>query len=159
MRWVWMLLQCNWKHSVLLTRSKNLLHPSITGQMFSEALSFTPRVGPIPHKINSLPIPLASTTKALVKANWIVCGPYAEAIKPKSVFLRTRDVVVDGRSLGTICTPWPHLIRPLDPQSFPIQRTSVHSTLCIRALRGTITLNKHQNRLLLWLISFWIPAE
>lgn len=151
MRWVWRLLQRNWKHSVLLTRSKNLLHPSITGQMFSEALSFTPQVGPIPLKINSLPIPLASTTKALMKANWIVCGPYDEAIKPKSAFLRTRDVVDDGRSLGTICTPWPHLILLLDPKASPSRR--------LRTLRGTITLNKHQNLLLLWLISYWIPAE
>ncbi len=116
MRWVWRLLQRNWKHSVLLTHSKNLLHPSITGQMFSEAFSFTPQVGPIPLKINLLPIPLASTTKALMKANWIICGLYDEAIK---FFWRTRDVVVDGRSLGTICMPWPHLILPLDHKASP----------------------------------------
>lgn len=117
MRWVWRLLQCNWKHSVLLTHSKNLLHPSIIGQMFSEAFSFTPQVGPIPLKINSLPIPLASTTKALMKTNWIVCGFYDQAIKPGSVSQRTRNVVVDGRSVGTICTPWPHLILPSDPKA------------------------------------------
>lgn len=119
MRWVWRLLLRNWKHSLLLTHSKNLLHPSITGQMFSEAFSSAPQVGPIPLKINSLPIPLASTTKALLKANWIVCGLYDQAIKQRSVFRRTRDVVVDGRSLGTICTPWPHLILPLGPQASP----------------------------------------
>lgn len=54
-----------------------------------------------------------------MKANWIVCGLYDEAIKPWSMFRRTRQVVVDGRSLGTVCTPWPHLILPLDPEASP----------------------------------------
>lgn len=158
MRWVWRLLQRNWKHSVLLTHSKNLLHPSITGQMFSEALSFTPQVGPIPLKMNSLPIPLASTTKALMKANWIVCALYDEAIKPRSVFWRTRHVVVDGRSLGTICAAWPHLIPPLDPKASPSWGLQYILLAALR-MRGTISSNKHQNLLLLWPISFWIPAE
>lgn len=61
-------------------------------------------MGTIPLKINLLPILLvASTRKALMKANWIVCGLYDEAIKPRRVF--RRDVVVDGRSLGTISMP------------------------------------------------------
>lgn len=126
MRWVWGLLQCNWKHLVLLTHSKNLLYPSITGQMFSEAFSFTPQDGPIPLEINSLPIPLASTTKVFMKANCIVWGLYDQAIELRSVFQRTSDVVVDGRSLGKICTSWPHLILPLGPkasQSWGLQRT------------------------------------
>lgn len=73
--------------------------------MFSEAFFFTPQEGPIPLRINSLPIPVASTTKALMKANWIVCGLYDQVIKTRSVFRRTGDAVVDGRPLGTICMP------------------------------------------------------
>lgn len=73
--------------------------------MFSEAFSFPSQVGPVPLKINSLPIPLASTTKALVKANWIVCGLYDQAIRLRSMFRSTGDVVVEGRSLGTIRPP------------------------------------------------------
>lgn len=154
MRWVWRLLQRNWKHSVLLRHSKTLLHPSITGQMFSEALSFIPQVGPIPLKINSLPIPLASTTKPLMKANWIVCRLYDQAIKPRSVFSENK------RCCCWRMITWDHLhaVTPLNPairpQSFPILRTSIHSARCIKTLRGTISLNKHQNLLPLWLISF-----
>lgn len=149
MRWVWRLLLRNWKHSVLLTHSKNLLHPSITGQMFSEAFSFTPQVGPIPLKINSLPIPLASTTKELMKANWIVCGLYDQVIKPRSVFQGNKRCCC-WRTLT-----WDHLhaVTPLNPairpQSSPILRTSIHSARCIKTLRGTISLNKHQNLLVL----------
>lgn len=60
---------------------------------------------------------------------------------------------------------WDHLhaVTPLNPairpQSFPIPQTSIHCTHCVKTLRGIISLNKHQNLLLLWLISFWIPAE
>lgn len=121
-RWVWMLLQYNWKHSVLLAHSKNLLHLSITSQMFSEALSFIPQVETILLKVNSLPIPLASTTKVLMKANWIVCGLCDQAIKPsfsenkRGCFWRTfsRDYLHD-------LTPLNSAIRP---QSFPIPRSS-----------------------------------
>lgn len=119
--------------------------------MFSEAISFTPQEGPIPLKINSLPIPLTSTTKASMKANWIVCGLYDQEIKLRSVSQRTRDVVVDG----TLTWDHLHAVTPLNPaiRTPKLPDPEDFSAFC-SALRGTISLNKHQNLLLLWLISF-----